>query len=445
MGSSPWDARDAWLYQDQRLHEHTHAFLVREHDLLRLRWALEEPQDAAVKRAAGQALAALGQLKGLARAELAELATAIATGGKPKLAKLGRYLPAKLPDAARAIVARFAKDLAMRLPDMADESLERDWRFLASAMASSFDVGAKHALAELEATRRALIQRANVRIVEVGSPAHEAAIAGDLAALVGALGGDPVVHDKALTAPHPVATNVVERETGKATTPLPAPMFVGLYAPATSSGVFLDIGPGPTYVDATDDAVLDFLTSNLYTGHGAHSIFMKTWGAGLAYSNGLHSSLALGTVDYYAERCPLLPATLKFVIDQLQRAKPDANIARYAVAQAFRSRIADDYETRAAAMAADLVDGVTPDVVRAFRAKVVAASRRADLATVLFARMPRVYGQVLPGYGDAPTAASTYFVIGPAKQLDAYGAYLQTVPGAPKLHRLYARDFWLPN
>jgi hypothetical protein len=209
--------------------------------------------------------------------------------------------------------------------------------------------------------------------------------------------------------------------------------------------VFLDIAPGPTYADATDDAVLDFLTSNLYTGHGGHSMFMKTWSAGLAYSNGLHSSLARGTVDYYAERCPLLPTTLKFVIDQLQRAKPDANIARYAVAQAFRSRIADDYETRAAAMAADLADGVTPDVVRAFREKVVAVAKRADLAPVLFARMPKVYGKVLPGYGDAPAAASTYFVIGPAKQLDAYDAYLKTVPGAPKLHRLYVRDFWLPD
>ena len=438
------DARDAWIYQDQRLHTHTHSFLVREHDLLGLRWALEEPADATVKHDALQALYALGKLTKLTRAELTELATAIASSAKPKAAKLARLLPGKLSDAARAIVAKAAKDLATRLPDMADESLAEDWRYLIGTIATSLNVGAKHALGELETTRRALIQRANVRIVEVGSPAHEAAIANDLAALIGALGGDPVTHDPALTEPHPVATKVLGRETGITTAAPPAPMFVGLYAPATSSGVFLDVAPGPTYADATDDAVLDYLTSNLYTGHGAHSVFMKTWGAGLAYSNGLHSSLGAGTIDYYAERCPLLPTTLQFVIDQLQRATPDANIARYAVAQAFRSRIADDYETRAAAMAADLVDGVTPEVVRAFRAKVVAAAKRPDLATVLFARMPKVYGKVLPGYGGAPAPASTYFVIGPGKQLDAYAAYLAALPGAPKLHRLYARDFWLP-
>ena len=42
---------------------------------------------------------------------------------------------------------------------------------------------------------------------------------------------------------------------------------------------------------------------------------MKTWAAGLAYSNGIRVLLD-GRMHYYAERTPELPQTLKFVIDE---------------------------------------------------------------------------------------------------------------------------------
>jgi hypothetical protein len=171
---------------------------------------------------------------------------------------------------------------------------------------------------------------------------------------------------------------------------------------------------------------------------------MKTWAAGLAYSNGLHPQPALGAIDYYAERCPLLTQTLRFVIDELRRAQPDANIARYAVAGAFGSRIANGYESRASAMAADLVDGLTPDLVRGFRSRILALAKRADLAPTLFARLPQVYGRVLPGYGPLADEG-VYFVIGPEKQLAAYDEYLRAAVGKDtRLVRLYPRDFWLP-
>jgi hypothetical protein len=169
---------------------------------------------------------------------------------------------------------------------------------------------------------------------------------------------------------------------------------------------------------------------------------MKTWAAGLAYSNGVRVYPERGQLEYYAERCPLLPQTLKFVIDTLQHAKADPNIARYAVAKAFDSRIAEGYESRAWNMAADLVDGRTPEKVRALRTGVLAAAKRSDLAQQLFDRMPKVYGKVLPGYGT-PSPDGIDFVIGPAKQLDAYGEYLKSAVGG-SLRRLYPRDYWVP-
>ena len=94
-------------------------------------------------------------------------------------------------------------------------------------------------------------------------------------------------------------------------------------------------------------------------------------------------------------------------------------------------------------MAANLVDGQSPDVVRAFRTRVLAQVANVDLTRDLFARMPSVYGKVLPGY-TRPDPAAIYFVIGNENQLSAYQEYLHaTVGKTTTLFTLYPRDFWL--
>ena len=95
-------------------------------------------------------------------------------------------------------------------------------------------------------------------------------------------------------------------------------------------------------------------------------------------------------------------------------------------------------------MAGNLVDKQTPDLVRAFRQRVLEFASHPDLAARLFGRMEAVYGKVLPGYGTLDPKA-TYFVIGPEKQMAAYEDYLRATFGKDtKLYRLYPRDFWIP-
>ena len=94
-------------------------------------------------------------------------------------------------------------------------------------------------------------------------------------------------------------------------------------------------------------------------------------------------------------------------------------------------------------MAANLTDGVTPAVVKAFRTKVLDETKRADLAQQLFGRLANVYGKVLPGYGKLDPHG-VYFVIGPEKQLAAYQDYLHAAVGKDAtLTRIYPRDFWI--
>ena len=398
----------------------------------------EDPGDPKVRTEVVGFLNALAGAKG-ERTALADLGQQLAAA-HPEQTSFGKTL--SLP--AQAIARDAGKDLGILLGGLADDSLASDWAFVCRQMAKDLAFGAPAALAKLEQLRGQIVRAKRARIVETAATATQQAIAPQVKALVDAI--PPITaHGKsekaiAVQPKNGIHDRLVARFPDATRQPV---LFVGLHAVSTASGVFLNLAPFMNYADNSDDAVLNFLASNLYTGHGGHSILMKTWAAGLAYSNGLHPSVANGVVDYYAERCPLLPQTLRFVIDALKREKPDANIARYAIASAFDSRVADAYDRSAAAMAADFVDGQPPDVVRAFRTRVLAQVGNVDLTQELFARMPSVYGKVLPGY-TKPDPTAIYFVIGNEKQLAAYQDYLHTAVGkTTTLFALYPRDFWL--
>jgi len=97
-------------------------------------------------------------------------------------------------------------------------------------------------------------------------------------------------------------------------------------------------------------------------------------------------------------------------------------------------------------MAAQLADGLTPEIVSRFHKVVLDLGRRPDCHKELYRRMKRVYARVLCGMGvkAAEVEGGVYFVIGPEKQLAAYEQYLKSVEGPDtRLCRLYPRDFWI--
>jgi hypothetical protein len=434
------DPANAWWRGTDAVYLHTSSFLTRAYDLHRLRWMLADPRDARVSAEVVKFFALLGTAKALPRPQLVELTRALASGTASKTAAKWTTAAHALSDKGQALARDAGKDLGELLADLPDRSLAGDWAALCTEMSADLQLGAEAALAKLERARYQIFQGPNARIVEVGSTAHLRDISGAFGELLKVMPTPQKREGFGQTSPtNLIAKRLLDRDP-KAT----APKLVGLFNSATSSGVFINMAPSRAYLDPTDDTTLDYLTGNLYAGHGGHTIYSKTVAAGLAYSNGLRPDPAAGELVYYAERCPLLPQTLRFVIAQLKAAKTDPNLARYAIAYAFDSRIAKSYEERAEAMAANLVDGITPELVRAFRKRLLALSGRGDLADELFKRMPAVYGKVLPGYG-ALDPKGVYFVIGPDKQLGAYQDYLHTALGKDTtLFRLYPRDFWQP-
>jgi hypothetical protein len=346
-----------------------------------------------------------------------------------------------LSASSKRLAADAAHDLEMLLPEIPDSSLAADWAGLCHGMRRDLEAGPEKTLTELDKLRRSIVERKGARMFFIGSTAEQNALARSMEQFPGLL-GDGASNEPPSRPMQAIAERLRARDP-QAT----HPVFVGLLNANSQGGVFVNSAPGVGYHDTDTNSLLDFLASLLYAGHGAHGIFMKTWSAGLAYSNGIRIRPLEARVNYYAERTPLLPQTLEFVIRELKNVQPDPALADYAIAGAFDgTRSALSFEERGEAMAEDLADGLTPEVVTRFHRAILDLRTRPDLADELFRRMPKVYERVLPGMGihGKDVSGAVYFVIGPEKQLGAYEQYLKKVEGPDtRLFRLYPRDFWI--
>ena len=439
---------DAYWRQNNPLLLTTASFLTQTHNAHRLRWMLKDA-GTTENRAAIQAfltsLATAGA-KGT-RTELKDLLAAM-QGQKEAAAKLAPALKvyqedfARLPEAAKALATEAAKDIDQTLSDIPDSSLTADWSYLSNQIQRDLLVSPEKTLADLNTLRQRLLKTGNARMFMIGSQATQQKLSTNVSDLLAGLQAA-----KAETIKTSGQMKLIDARLRERTPEASAPVFVGLVNPNSQSGVFLNSAPLASFKDTDTEKLLEYLATRLYAGGGAHGIFIKTWGAGLAYSNGFRGSPAQGRMGYYAERTPELPQTLRFVIDELKKAPRDPSLAEYAIAQAFLGfRSASEYEVRGEAIAADLADGMTPEVVGRFRRAILELRRKPNLADELYKRMGAAYAKVLPGYGvKAKTVEDgIFFVIGPEKQFGLYEDYLKTVEGADtRVYRLYPRDFWM--
>ncbi len=409
----------AYWKQDNPVLLAAESFMTRLHNVHRLRWMLKDGS-LAERREAAAVLEELAEVPG-SRAEL-----------EARLVELRTERGLLLADAA--------EDLALALADVPDSSLEADWAHLCQEMSRDLGLDPDTVLAELGAVRRSVLNVNTARLFLVSSKPNRDLLLPEIENLIGGLDAAAVRGVDYSNARH-VVERLRERDS-EATDPV----YVGLINPNSQSGVFMNTASFVGYEERERNRLLDYLSVNLYGGGGGHSIFMKTIGAGLAYSNGIGGRLASGRVSYYAERTPLLPQTLQFVIGELEDVEFDPSLVDYAVAQAFRSsRSALPYEARTEQMARDFADGLTPDTVAGFRKAILDLRDTPDLATELYTRMNNGYALVLPGMEleAGEVEDPVYFVIGPEAQFTAWENYLKSVEGPEtKLYRLYPRDFW---
>lgn len=436
----------AYRQQDKPLLLSTASFLTEAHNVHRVRWLLKDAGAGPDKTAISNFLSNLaGAAAKGNRVELESLLAGL-QGKKDAQVSLGlRTFSAEfeqLPANAKVLAAEAAKDLDQLLSEIPDVTLVKDWNYLCRQMRRDLLVPPADTLRDLNALRLSLLKTGGARMFMIGASATRRSLNGRVTELLDALkNGDvtPVGYS---------SVRLIDERVRERAGPSETPIFVGLVNPNTQGGVFLNSAPGASYQDGDNrEKLLDYLSALLYSGAGAHSIFIKTWGAGLAYSNGFGVAPGIGRIDYYAERTPELPQTLQFVIRELKKAKRDPALVEYAIALSFAQfRAASQYEERGRAMADDIADGVPPEKVRRFRQGVLDLRHMPNLSDELFKRMPRVYATILPGYGTKASnvKGGVFYVIGPEKQLAAYEKYLKSVEGPnTRLYRIYPRDYWI--
>jgi Zn-dependent M16 (insulinase) family peptidase len=440
------DPANAYWRQSDPLLLYSSSFLTQAHALMRLRWLLKSADSDTTLAGFSflmHGIAAYGEQA--TKDELSDLLS-ILTGDRisPRTPSveldtiLAHYRI--LPAPCQALILDAAEDLKLTLADLPEQSLADDWRYLCSRIEVDLRVPPEKTLADLNLMMDLIRRNDNVRGFMIGNSADQKNLMPKIDSILSRLSITPSEYQVYSDEPI-IKSRLKER--------FPAsenPLFVGLINENTRMGVFLNSAPCASFNDTDPELLLQFLSARLYGGGGAHSMFMKTWSAGLAYSNGLRSNEFTGRLIYYAERCPDLSQTMQFVVNELKNAPSDSTLAEYAVAQAFSMyRSGSRYESRGEAIAADLADSLPPEKVTRFRQGILELRKDPKLYDKLQARMEEVYGRVLPGYG--PTADKVkdpiYFIIGPESQFRTYEEYLHSVEGNFTLYRLYPRDFWI--
>ncbi|HET7152767.1 MAG TPA: hypothetical protein VFJ29_03305, partial [Candidatus Kapabacteria bacterium] len=442
------DPARAYEYQNQPIYLATESFLTMEHNVQRLRWLFRSAGTTEEQKAISLYLISLGGAGANATREDLKTLLAVMEGDssqRPKLNEsLKKYIEAydKLSAVPKSNATEAAKDLEQDIAEIPDDALAHDWQYLCSEINHDLLVPPDSALAHLNVLRRAIVQRSNARMFEIGSSATQSKIKEKINGLTASLESS---NARSGIAPYG-DTEMIKKRLVERMPSASSPLFVALLNPNTTSGVFINSAPLTSYKDTSHEKILNYLAAELFAGHGSHGVFMKTWGAGLAYSNGIGNSSSSGDLRYYAERCPELPQTIRFVIDVLKKSPHNPQLAEYSIAEAFsNSRAASDYETRGEGMASDIEDGLTVQVPR-FHQAVLDVRTIPDLPKELYGRMDAVYGKALPGYapGTLDTMNGNYFVIGNDKQCALYQDYLHSEVGqTATLFKLYPRDYWM--
>ncbi len=227
------------------------------------------------------------------------------------------------------------------------------------------------------------------------------------------------------------------------------PVHYGLVNATGDTGVFVNSAKAGGLDDLDEATLTRELAGRVFGGAGPHGFFMKTWGAGLAYSNGLGMNPAEGRIHYYAERCPDLVQTMTFVTGLVKDAASldDPYLAEYCVANAVTaSRESDEYETRTRAAADDMTDGDTPERVARYRKSVLALKEKPGLWDAIKPQIADAAGRALVGVGpkNKDVADGVYFVIAPEPMMARWEKYVREKEGPDaRVARVYGRDFWI--
>ncbi len=407
------EAAAAYRHQDRPLYMHSFSPFTVLRDLNRLRWRLEEPSPAMLEVMKTTAAAAIEAAQAPDRAEAA--------------LRLGR------------VSGEFGEYLRWELSHLPEDSWKSDLKRLVADYLS--DLGrSQETIRRLQALTAQVLVRAGARARVNGSKESVALASRQVDALLARLPqGKP---SRPARRRGMVLERLRERFPG-----IPLPTHVALVNESAKTGSINVTAPSPKYRSLRREELLDVLALGVLSGGGGHSLYMRTWSAGLAYANGLSQGASVGRVQYYADKCPDPAQTLRFAADTAAAFRlDDPFFLEYSLADAFNEyRAAQDFSSRGAALADDLRDGNRPEVVRAYKTALLRLAREPGTLEEVRKRLQPALGRILiglPGGRVASSPIAAAFFIGPEELIKRYEDFVRERGEAERVIRLYPRDFW---
>ncbi len=425
---------NAYRFQNNPLYLSTNSFLTEMHHLSRMKWMFTNPGNESQQQALHAEIDLLRESgQGKNREEL--------------IAYLDSYETIKsdkLPENGSKIIKDITRSLRATLSDIPDANLDSDWTYLCDEIKNDLMKRPEDALSQMKHILSLISKRDNARMYMISNKTDRDDTMDKMNSFLSKLdNSSPSVRQSYST-----VDNIVERLKSREALLEEKPVYTGLVFDGTRNGVLMFSAKNAEEYDTSEDALLNTLAGKLYSGGGPHGLFMRTWAAGLAYSNGYRMSQQTGRARYYAERCPDVAETMRFVVDVLKKAEDNPDLADYTVAQIFgASRAPGRYEQRGEAIASDLVDGVIPEKVANYRKHILQVRQTDGFYDNIKNRMEDAYGSVLIGYGKplAESNEGNFFLIGPEQQFESLEKYIKLTEGEQTVYRLYPRDFWLTN
>ncbi|MFH2048184.1 MAG: hypothetical protein ABIJ12_01965 [bacterium] len=424
------DPADAYRYQNNPLYLSTSSFLTETHHMLRLKYLLTPPGNETEQIGISSFIDNLIQQgKNKSRAELIELLDSEASLSILKTEK------------AKEISSDIVSSLKTTLEDIPDENLSEDWDYLCNQIKEDLLTKPEDVIANINHVFD-LIRVADVtRMHMISNSANRIATLEKITDFAKKLAHNKTSTKQEYNNIQNIVNQLRSRHPG-----LVKPVYAGLMYNGTSNGVLIFSAKLTVKYDLNEESILNGLSGKLYSGYGPHGLFMKTWAAGLAYSNGYRFNEQTVYARYYAERCPDVAETMRFVVNELKNAEENPDLSEYAVAQVFRnSRAPSKYEQRGVAMASDIVDGFDPVIVQNYRQRILSMKDQEGLYNNLTSRMEKAYGSVMIGYGNNLSESNdgVFFLIGPEQQFQSLEKLIEQEEGNQSVYRLYPRDYWL--
>ena len=415
------DLAKAFRYQSDHLYLSTSAKPTRAHYWHRLKWMLSDPIEKAdldaLKLFSGEFLTKYREL------DSTELVK-ILSGSNEK-----------------GIKGQLVKYWRARIKEMPSKFAPKGLAQLTNEVIADLSIGRETAINEMRELQQIVFNRAAMQAYLVGDRKVLNKARKDVESLYRAFKSNKTKIEFRENSPV-LSHKISERE--------PAfkdnfPYAIGYVHEDSVNGNIVNSAKAPDYSARSKQHLIELVSANLLGGGGPHTLFMKTWEAGLAYSNGISVHPRDGTVRYYADRCPRIRETLNFAQSQTEDLSAYTNdyYIDYLLAQTFNFSRADrSYSIRGEAIATDLMEDVTPTKVNRFSQRLLALRKDKHLLADIKGTLPRVAKRVFLSSGDLKDKAqaqSILFFIAPEKQLKEIE---DDAPGKG-LYRLWRSDFWL--